>query len=206
METKGNFDMKPEDYNLDIFNCLGWEYQAWRAFVACNEVRDYYERLSSDKKVYLAHGFYDCIFRLSEKELDAKPRFIEISVHLKENKICKDHPFSARLAHRAIMLDNQWLLDDFEVFKESFHWLGSSLLGLSSELNQKVKYKATRDGSGDIIAPAVMEDRYTYGDGSPLRCIDTETNNYVTGFPLKIMPWYAEFEKTRVPANLGAFI
>jgi hypothetical protein len=51
-----------------------------------------------------------------------------------------------------------------------------------------------------------MEDRYAYGDGSPLKFMDIETNNYVTGFPLKIMPWYAEFEKTRVPANLGVFM
>jgi|TARA_R110002074_G_scaffold398105_1_gene589548 hypothetical protein len=189
----------------NLINLEGWQFQAWRAFVMCNEVKDFYKDLSSTKKVYLAHGFYDCIFRLSETELDAKPRFIELSVHLGENKLCKDHPFSARLAHRAIMLDNQWLLDDFEVFKESFHWLGSSLLGLSSEMNQKVKYRATKDGSGDIIAPAVMEDRYTYCDGSPLRFIDEKTNNYVTGFPLKIMPWYAEFERTRVPANLSSF-
>ena len=184
----------------------GWKFQAWRAFVMCNEVKDFYKDLSSTKKVYLAHGFYDCVFRLSETELDAKPRFIELSVHLGDNDLCKDHPFSARLAHRAIMLNNQWLLDDFEIFKENFHWLGSNLLGLSKKMNQKVKYRPTRDGSGDIIAPGVIEDRYTNGDGSPLRFFDEETNNYVTGFPLKIMPWYAEFEKTRVPSNLSNFM
>jgi len=182
----------------------GWKFQAWRAFVACNEVRDFYKDLSSTKKVNLAHGFYDCIFRLSETELDAKPRFIEMSVHLGEKILCKDHPFSARLAHRAIMLNNQWLLDDFEVFKDSFYWLGSNLLGISSDMNQKVKYK--KDGNGDIIAPGVMDDRYTNSDGSPLRFFDEKTNNYVTGFPLAIMPWYAEFEKTRVPANLSSYI
>ena len=195
-----------EEITEGLVELDGWEFQAWRAFIDCNEVKDFYKDLSSTKKVNLAHGFYDHVFRVSEKELDAKPRFIEMSVHLGEYKLCKDHPFSARLAHRAIMLDNQWLLDDFEVFKESFHWLCSNLLGISSKMNQKVKYKSTKDGSGDIIAPGVIEDRYTNGDGTPLRFFDEETRNYVTGFPLKIMPWYAEFEKTRVPANLGAFI
>ena len=195
-----------EEITEGLVKLEGWEFQAWRAFVMCNEVKDFYKDLSSTKKVYLAHGFYDCIFRLSETELNAKPRYIELSVHLGECKLCKDHPFSARLAHRAIMLDNQWLLDDFEVFKESFHWLCSNLLGISSKMNQKVKYKSTKDGSGDIIAPGIIEDRYTNGDGSPLRFFDEETNNYVTGFPLKIMPWYAEFEKTRVPANLSSYV
>jgi hypothetical protein len=184
----------------------GWKFQAWGAFIFCNQVRDFYKDLSSTKKVNLAHGFYDYVFRCSEKELNAKPRFIEMSVHLGEHKLCKDHPFSARLAHRAIMLDNQWLLDDFEVFKESFHWLCSNLLGISSNLNQKVKYKSTKDGSGDIIAPGVIEDRYTNSDGTPLQFFDEETKNYVIGFPLKIMPWYAEFEKTRVPANLSSYV
>ena len=181
----------------------GWQFQAWRAFVDCNLVRDCYKNFSHTKKVCLAHSFYDYIFRLSEKELEAKPRFVEVSVHTKENKLCKDHPFSARLAHRAIMIDNQWLLDDCEVFKESFHWLGSSLLGVPSEINNKVKYR--KGDNGDIIASGVLQDRYTYGDGSPLRFYDYSSKNYVTGFPLKIMPWYAEFEKTRVVSNLLSF-
>ena len=32
---------------------------------------------------------------------------------------------------------------------------------------------------------------------------DTETKNYVHGFPLRIMPWYLEFEKTRLPKPAG---
>lgn len=195
--------MKPEDYGLDIFDCPTWQFQAWQAFKSCNEMRHYYKKLSISKKVCLAHEFYGYIFRCSKKELNSKPRFIEVSVHLKENKMCEDHPFSARVAHRAIMLDNQWLLDDFEVFKESFHWLSSNLLGISSSLNQKVKVKSDRHG--DIIVPSAIRDRYSYDDGSPLRFFDTQTNNYVTGFPLKIMSWYEEFEKSRIPANLGEF-
>ena len=187
-----------------MINLDGWEFQAWRAFVDCNEVRYFYKDLSANKRVLLAHGFYDHIFRVSEKDVSAKPRFIEMSVHLREEKLCKDHPFSARLAHRAIMFENQWLLDDFEIFKESFYWLCSNLLGISSKMNQKVKYKT--DGNGDIIAPGVLNDRYTNNDGSPLRFFDEEKQNYVTGFPLKIMPWYADFEKTRVPKNLSDYI
>ena len=72
-------------------------------------------------------------------------------------------------------------------------------------MNQKVKYRPTKDGSGDIIAPGIIEDRYTNGDGSPLRFYDYSSKNYVTGFPLKIMPWYAEFEKTRVVSYLLSF-
>ena len=69
-------------------------------------------------------------------------------------------------------------------------------------MNQRVKYKKDKNGNeGELITSAVIEERYRKEDGSELRFWDVSAKDYVDGFPLPIMPWYREYEKTLVRKN-----
>ena len=68
-----------------------------------------------------------------------------------------DHPLSARVAHRAIMNANLWLLDDFNVFKKEFYILMQKINMTSSE-NSGVKIMP--DKNGDVKVPMYITDRY----------------------------------------------
>ena len=158
-----------------------WKFQAWRAFCEMNRIRDIYHKFSRDKKVKASHFFYDCIFRCSESPhysgfMSDDARYVE--------KPTVDHPFSARVAARAIFEDHQYLLDDFELFCSIFEMLLQTLK-MTSDENQLVKIK--KDGFGGVIVDKVIEERYGgitwYGKDS-----------IVKEFPLKQPPFYQKYE------------
>ena len=97
----------------DYINYNGWEFSARMAFNQMNEYREAYPVLPRDKKVKLSHHFYDFVFRCNERPIEW-----ESENSLGVSRPTADHPFSARVAHRAIMNENQHFLDDVGAFNE----------------------------------------------------------------------------------------
>lgn len=197
-----------EQFRENDLTLQGWEWSAWRAFYFCNQIRDTYVQMGRAKWVQLSHNFYDLVYRIREEDMlrpdeTKATRFVEKSVHMKKETSCIDHPFSSRAAFRAIMLEHQYILDDFETFKVHFYTLATSTLSVSSSTNERVKL--VKDGQGDLIVPKIITERYVNKDGSPITFYDKVTKNYVHEFPLPIPPFYLEYEKKRVPNNLEAF-
>ena len=159
-----------------------------------NRIRDIYHKFSRDKKVKASHFFYDCIFRCSESPhysgfMSDDARYVE--------KPTVDHPFSARVAARAIFEDHQYLLDDFELFCSIFEMLLQTLK-MTSDENQLVKIK--KDGFGGVIVDKVIEERY---GGITWYGIDS----IVKEFPLKQPPFYQKYEmKINFIPSAGNFI
>jgi hypothetical protein len=183
----------------DFLKYDGWEFSAHLAFNAMNEYRNVYSSLSKDKKVKLAHQFYDFIYRCNNLPI----RF-ESKESLKFSKRTADHPFSARVAHRAIMNDNQWLLDDVEIFKPEFIKL-LNRINVTENENQKVKIKP--DGNGDVKIDKYITERYENVEA----WYDKKTEVWIEEFPLEIPNWYGEYEykkaniySSKNPTNLTA--
>jgi len=184
--------MKERDY----LEYGSWEFSARKAFTEMNEYRHVYSSLSVDKKVKLAHQFYDLIFRCN----DIPIRFESVEAKkLSKSDRTADHPLSARVAHRAIMNANLWLLDDFNVFKKEFYKLMQKINMTSSE-NSGVKIMP--DKNGDVKVPMYITDRYKLVE----QFYDNERNTWIQQFPLEIPDWYGKYELSKVPATLTAYM
>lgn len=204
MVVKDVFNITLEEEQEGELMYHGWEYEAWGAFVFCNRHRKFFHLLSPQKVIKKAHHFYDFIFRLTVEDGIVKtPRYVEKCVHMGEAGPVVDHVISSRSSYRGMMYDHQYLLDDFETFKDNFKWFGEAILTVSESTNNRVKIQKDPNKRGDIIVPKLIHDRYINEDGSPITWFDSLTKNYVHEFPLPVMPWYLEFEKTRLPEPVG---
>tara|TARA_R110000782_G_scaffold269916_1_gene368957 strand:+ start:49 stop:603 length:555 start_codon:yes stop_codon:yes gene_type:complete len=183
--------------NIDDYtNYNGWEFSARLAFDQMNEYRQVYTELSSDKKVKLAHNFYDHVFRCNDRSAEWKS---ENALGKLAKHTTEDHPFSARVAHRAIMNDNQYFLDDFNLFAPKFYELIQKIT-ITPKENSNVKIKA--DNYGDVIVPVYITERY-----SQIKSFKNKnTKNTVFEFPLPVPEWYGKYERSKVPANLSEFL
>ena len=178
--------MKESDY----LKYGGWEFSARKAFTEMNIYRNINSSLSKDIKVKLAHQFYDLVFRCN----DIPIRF-ESKESLNVSKPTADHPFSARVAHRAIMNANLWMLDNFDVFKKEFYKLMQKI-NMTSKENSGVKILP--DNNGDVKIPKFLTERYKRVE----KWYDKKKGTWTVGFPLEIPEWYANYEKSKVPATL----
>jgi len=170
-----------------------WKFSARMAFDQMNEYKHVYPQLSTDKKVKLAHQFYDFVFRCNDIPIEW-----ESENSLWSAKKTADHPFSARVAHRAILNNNQHFLDDFDLFKPEFYKLLQKI-NMTSEENSGVKIKPDHDGN--VIVPQYITERY-----NRVRFFKNKKTSEVSNkFPLNIPEWYGEYELSRIPANLSAF-
>ena len=174
----------------DFVYYMGWEFSARMAFQSMNIYRNIYSSLSRDIKVKLAHQFYDLVFRCN----DIPIRF-ESKESLKVSKPTADHPFSARVAHRAIMNANLWMLDNFDVFKKEFYKLMQKI-NMTSKENSGVKILP--DNKGDVKIPKFITERYEKVE----KWYDKKKGIWTVGFPLEIPEWYANYEKSKLPATL----
>ena len=174
----------------DFVHYMGWEFSARMAFQSMNIYRNIYSSLSRDIKVKLAHQFYDLVFRCN----DIPIRF-ESKESLKVSKPTADHPFSARVAHRAIMNANLWMLDNFDVFKKEFYKLMQKI-NMTSKENSGVKIGS--DNNGDVKIPKFLTERYEKVE----KWYDKKKGIWSVGFPLEIPEWYANYEKSKLPATL----
>ena len=174
----------------DFVYYMGWEFSARMAFQSMNIYRNIYSSLSRDIKVKLAHQFYDLVFRCN----DIPIRF-ESKESLKVSKPTADHPFSARVAHRAIMNANLWMLDNFDVFKKEFYKLMQKI-NMTSKENSGVKILP--DNKGDVKIPKFITERYEKVE----KWYDKKKGVWSVGFPLEIPEWYANYEKSKLPATL----
>ena len=174
----------------DFVHYMGWEFSARMAFQSMNIYRNIYSSLSKDIKVKLAHQFYDLVFRCN----DIPIRF-ESKESLKVSKPTADHPFSARVAHRAIMNANLWMLDNFDVFKKEFYKLMQKI-NMTSKENSGVKILP--DNKGDVKIPKFITERYEKVE----KWYDKKKGIWSVGFPLEIPEWYANYEKSKVPVTL----
>ena len=174
----------------DFVYYMGWEFSARMAFQSMNIYRNIYSSLSRDIKVKLAHQFYDLVFRCN----DIPIRF-ESKESLKVSKPTADHPFSARVAHRAIMNANLWMLDNFDVFKKEFYKLMQKI-NMTSKENSGVKILP--DNKGDVKIPKFITERYEKVE----KWYDKKKGVWSVGFPLEIPEWYANYEKSKVLATL----
>ena len=180
--------MKESDY----LKYDGWEFSARKAFTEMNEYRNIYHLFSRDKKVKLAHQFYDLIFRCN----DIPIRFESVeAIKLLKSDRTADHPLSARVAHRAIMNANLWLLDDFDVFKKEFYKLMQKI-NMTSKENSGVKILP--DNQGDVKVPMFITERYEKVE----KWYDKKKGIWSVGFPLEIPEWYANYEKSKLTATL----
>ena len=174
----------------DFVYYMGWEFSARMAFQSMNIYRNIYSSLSKDIKVKLAHQFYDLVFRCN----DIPIRF-ESKECLKVSKPTADHPFSARVAHRAIMNANLWMLDNFDVFKKEFYKLMQKI-NMTSKENSGVKILP--DNKGDVKIPKFITERYEKVE----KWYDKKKGVWSVGFPLEIPEWYANYEKSKLSATL----
>ena len=174
----------------DFVYYMGWEFSARMAFQSMNIYRNIYSSLSRDIKVKLAHQFYDLVFRCN----DIPIRF-ESKESLKVSKPTADHPFSARVAHRAIMNANLWMLDNFDVFKKEFYKLMQKI-NMTSKENSGVKILP--DNKGDVKIPKFITERYEKVE----KWYDKKKGVWSVGFPLEIPEWYANYEKSKLSASL----
>ena len=174
----------------DFVYYMGWEFSARMAFQSMNIYRNIYSSLSRDIKVKLAHQFYDLVFRCN----DIPIRF-ESKESLKVSKPTADHPFSARVAHRAIMNANLWMLDNFDVFKKEFYKLMQKI-NMTSKENSGVKILP--DNKGDVKIPKFITERYEKVE----KWYDKKKGVWSVGFPLEIPEWYANYEKSKLSATL----
>ena len=174
----------------DFVYYMGWEFSARMAFQSMNIYRNIYSSLSKDIKIKLAHQFYDLVFRCN----DIPIRF-ESKESLKVSKPTADHPFSARVAHRAIMNANLWMLDNFDVFKKEFYKLMQKI-NMTSKENSGVKILP--DNKGDVKIPKFITERYEKVE----KWYDKKKGVWSVGFPLEIPEWYANYEKSKLPATL----
>ena len=174
----------------DFVHYMGWEFSARMAFQSMNIYRNIYSSLSRDIKVKLAHQFYDLVFRCN----DIPIRF-ESKESLKVSKPTADHPFSARVAHRAIMNANLWMLDNFDVFKKEFYKLMQKI-NMTSKENSGVKILP--DNKGDVKIPKFITERYEKVE----KWYDKKKGIWSVGFPLEIPEWYANYEKSKLSATL----
>ena len=174
----------------DFVHYMGWEFSARMAFQSMNIYRNIYSSLSRDIKVKLAHQFYDLVFRCN----DIPIRF-ESKESLKVSKPTADHPFSARVAHRAIMNANLWMLDNFDVFKKEFYKLMQKI-NMTSKENSGVKILP--DNKGDVKIPKFITERYEKVE----KWYDKKKGVWSVGFPLEIPEWYANYEKSKLSATL----
>jgi hypothetical protein len=174
----------------DFVYYMGWEFSARMAFQSMNIYRNIYSSLSRDIKVKLAHQFYDLVFRCN----DIPIRF-ESKESLKVSKPTADHPFSARVAHRAIMNANLWMLDNFDVFKKEFYKLMQKI-NMTSKENSGVKILP--DNKGDVKIPKFITERYEKVE----KWYDKKKGIWSVGFPLEIPEWYANYEKSKLSATL----
>ena len=174
----------------DFVYYMGWEFSARMAFQSMNIYRNIYSSLSRDIKVKLAHQFYDLVFRCN----DIPIRF-ESKESLKVSKPTADHPFSARVAHRAIMNANLWMLDNFDVFKKEFYKLMQKI-NMTSKENSGVKILP--DNKGDVKIPKFITERYEKVE----KWYDKKKGIWTVGFPLEIPEWYANYEKSKLSATL----
>ena len=174
----------------DFVYYMGWEFSARMAFQSMNIYRNIYSSLSRDIKVKLAHQFYDLVFRCN----DIPIRF-ESKESLKVSKPTADHPFSARVAHRAIMNANLWMLDNFDVFKKEFYKMMQKI-NMTSKENSGVKILP--DNKGDVKIPKFITERYEKVE----KWYDKKKGVWSVGFPLEIPEWYANYEKSKLSATL----
>ena len=172
-----------------------WKFSARMAFNQMNEYRHVYSQLSRDKKVKLAHHFYDFVFRCNDIPIEWES---ENALYKKAADRTPDHPFSARVAHRAIMNENQHFLDDFDLFKQEFYKL-LQRINMTPKENSGVKIKP--DHNGDVIVPQYITERY-----NRVRFFKNKKTHEVSNeFPLDIPEWYGAYELSKIPANLTEF-
>ena len=183
--------------NIDEYvNYDNWEFSARMAFDQMNEYRHVYSQLSPNKKVKLAHQFYDFVFRCGDIPIEWES---ENALDKKAADKTADHPFSARVAHRAIMNENQHFLDDFDLFKQEFYKLLQKI-NMTAKENSGVKIKSDHDG--DVIVPQYITERY-----SRVRFFkNKKTKDVSYEFPLDIPDWYSKYEWSKIPANLTAWM
>jgi|APSaa5957512535_1039671.scaffolds.fasta_scaffold05940_8 hypothetical protein len=175
----------------------GDDHRAWHAFCHFNMIKDMYKDFDRETKVATMEFFYDCVFKC--KEIDTY--FVTDEVTDLPRKArggygdhTKDHPYTARIAGRAILEDNQWILDDWSIFHSEFFRL-PVVLGVIKKQNEDVKVDS--DGYGGIIVKDITENRYKKKNGSSYlwEYNDGKTSYPVTRFPLKRIDWYHDYEE-----------
>ena len=177
----------------DFVYYKNWEFSARMAFQTMNIYKDVYSSLDKSEKVKLAHQFYDFVFRCYDRPIRFESKE-SMKIRVK-SKRTGDHPFSARVAHRAIMNANLWLLDDFDVFKKEFYKLIQKINVTSDE---NIKAKVSSDGTGDVKIEHYITERYEKVE----KWYDNKKGIWVIGFPLEIPDWYANYEQSKIPATL----
>jgi hypothetical protein len=166
----------------------GWEYQAYSAFKKLHDLKPIFHLLGKEEVIFEAHNFYDRIFRLDAKKFNTDTPFEK--ENLTRDDKCRDHPFSARLAFRAIMTDWPLCMNTFDDFKVEFKKIIMTIT-ISKKDNQNVKLKP--DGMGELIVPKLITDRY-----KDMVFINKDTGEKNEGFPLEIPEWYLEGERKRL--------
>ena len=195
-----DFVITKEDEEWGSINFHGDKYSAWEAFCQLNRKRHLWQSYSSEKKVFESHNFYDRVFRCKQPA----PVWISSEVNRtvpktkkgtpKSGEYTKDHPFSSRLATRAILTDHQWLLDDFNLFFTEFMKI-TKTVGVTSDENMDVKIES--DDNGEVSIPIIITERY-----NNIQFINTKTSSQRWGLPLDIPDWYLFSEEKRSPARL----
>ena len=180
-----------KEYQEGLIHYQGWKFNAWKAYGTLYFVKDFYNDFSKDKKVSTMKSFYDSVFACTPHDTN----FVSLEVTQLKTKPkggygehTKDHPFSARVAGRAILEDHQYLINNFEIFTEEFLKL-ISVVGVVPIQNQDVK--VTKDGFGGIIVKGLTTKRY---EGISWRFHSEDEWYTVNKFPLEIMSWYNEYE------------
>ena len=195
-----DFVITKEEEEWGSINYHGDKYSAWEAFCQLNRKRHLWQSYSSEKKVLESHSFYDRVFRCKQPA----PVWISTTVNRtapktrngtpKSGEYTKDHPFSSRLATRAILTDHQWLLDDFNLFFAEFLKI-TKTVGVTSDENEDVKIDS--NGDGEVSVSKIITERYEH-----IQFINVKTLNQSWGLPLDIPDWYLFSEEKRSPARL----
>ena len=105
----------------------------------------------------------------------------------KKNRV-EDHFISPRSSGRAIMDDNQHILDDFEEFKKIFR-SAQTVVHITSSQNMNMRYS---HHSGVIRIFQLTKDKY-----NEIKFWSEKTDEWVVGFPLakEIPEWFTDFER-----------
>ena len=180
-----------EEYQDGLNTFDGWKYRAWMAFYQFNIIKEGYDQSSAKKKVIIQEFFYNCVYKCDETDSHYVTSDVVDLPRLPRGgygKHTKDHPYTARVAGRAILEDNQWLLDNWEIFAEEFFKL-TTVVGVTGDQNQDVK--VVPDDFGGIIVKEVLQERYK----NILWQYNYNDKIYsVSKFPLKAEPWYINYE------------
>ena len=76
--------------------------------------------------------------------------------------------------------------------------LANSLKNYEITSDENIKAKVSSDGTGDVKIEHYITERYEKVE----EWYDNKKGIWVIGFPLEIPEWYANYEKSKVPATL----